>query len=505
MVHLSSNTITDALDEAQILQLSWACDHHFTAISSDSRNIGSNTLFIAIPGTSCDGHAYIGAAVESGATGLVFDGRHSLEKLQSSFPNIALFGVSDTRKAWALLEASFSRNPQSDLRLHAVTGTDGKTSVCWMATSLLNQLGIKAAYIGTLGFYANSKWQRKTLHTTPDPDTLYQLFTYCRENGIRDIIMEASSHSLCQQKLFGLKFSTAVFTNFSQDHLDYHKSATAYWTAKESLFRSYLAQDALAIIHQPLKPRLAKILKDHRLITYSATTKEACKTFDDLKSVCGLSAGTRISFRRHNVLYDGRIPYLGTHNVENFLAALLIVENISEKIADPDLWNNLPQIPGRMEQISKLSSSIKHPQVFIDFAHTPKGLYSALNTVQNLARGRLWLVFGCGGDRDRDKRPLMGQIAVDNANTVIVTSDNPRSEEPRAIIDAIVAKQTIKKNLVLIADRKEAISYAIQNASADDIILVTGKGHEEEQIVGDQTLPFSDKDVSQKLLETFWK
>lgn len=460
------------------------------SFSPDSRKAGPACGFIAYSGVTSDAHKYIPAAVDAGAAFIVCE--HPVSSIAS---NIPVYVVKSGRAAWSVLAAAACGDPQDNLTMLGVTGTNGKTSTAWMTRQLLARSGVPCVMIGTLGAWVGDHFF-ETKHTTPDPDFFYPMLKLALNAGIRVCIMEVSSHAIAQEKLTPVFYDAAAFTSFSRDHLDFHKDEEDYFLTKARLF------------NEMTKPGGTKIFCSRltRLPTSAGGENTVIYGLSDTKSTHG-SIGTQL---RVDVLDEslagsqvkirtsvGQLPYFGAHALENFAAALLLADRASEKVWDERNWPDLAQVPGRLERVE----GVKAIDVFVDYAHTPDALEKTLLFLQKYKTAKLVTVFGCGGDRDAGKRPQMGAIATRLADKVYVTSDNPRTEDPTKIIRQIM-DGTGGGAAVALVDRRDAIRTAIQDADSGDIILIAGKGHETYQIIGDQVLPFDDRDVAREFLNT---
>ncbi len=450
--------------------------------------------FLAYAGVHVDGHQAIPQAIKQGAGFLVG------EKPAPTPCPIPYLQVRNARDAWAWWESLRNGHPQGSLTLLGVTGTNGKSSVVWMTRALLKLSKIPCLSIGTLGAFLGETHIKLT-HTTPDPDVLFPLLEQARRAGIQYVIMEVSSHSIEQGKVGPLSFSAAAFTNFSRDHLDFHLTLEAYWNTKTRLFSELLQENGTAIVNSALAARLLgyKILGVH-LYIYGPQTEDAQPTaqYATLLPSTGIQPeGTPLSFMYENKKWEGLIPFIGAHNQENFLAALLITQTCTQKLPPVALWNQIPQIPGRLEKIHVPGS----PLVLVDFAHKPGALAAVLRTARTLTTQKLWVLFGCGGDRDPGKRPQMGAIAKDLADFVCLTSDNPRSEDPKAIIREIEEGLLPSTAYCIKENRREAIAWILAQASEPDVVVIAGKGDETVQIYGDEHRPFSDSQVVRECLQ----
>lgn len=437
----------------------------------DSRQVQSGDVFIALPGSKADGQQFISAALAQGAA-LVLTG-------SGSFSDPRILVLPRLAELLPELAAAFYGYPQQQLTLVGVTGTNGKSSVSSFIAQLADQLGIPSAVIGTLGY---GRWDQLTplANTTPHFVDLQRIFAGFVSAGIRLVAMEVSSHALVQQRVAGLKFKVAVFTNLSRDHLDYHGSMAAYAAAKGLLF-------------QPMQSELAVLnLSDETGRSYAAActlpvfgygkTRD-CSEPEALSYQCAApnTQGIYCELRQGGEEYSLQLPLLGEFNVQNALAALRCLQALGQPLAALlQAATLLKPVAGRMEQYPLHSGAV----VVVDYAHTPDALQQTLFALRAHCVNHLWCVFGCGGDRDKGKRPLMGQIAEQLADHLILTSDNPRSEEPMQILRDIAAGVSENCSYTLEPDRKLAIKLALLQAQPDDIVLIAGKGHETEQIIG---------------------
>jgi UDP-N-acetylmuramoyl-L-alanyl-D-glutamate--2,6-diaminopimelate ligase len=468
------------------------CRHEYSelpvkGVELDSRKIRPGEVFIALPGERADGREYIGAAIQAGAVAVLVEdrGEEDTARLQHQFP-AAIVPVKNLREKAGDIAACFWGNPSLSQQVVAVTGTNGKTTCAHLVARLYQRLGCESGVIGTLG-WGKPDSLRELLNTTPDAVACHQMLAELLDQGVSNVAMEVSSHGIAQHRVSGIYFDTAVFTNLSRDHLDYHQDMASYEAAKFALFW-----------HPELRRRVINLDDEsgRKLIRKLQADGKSCVTY----SISGVAADVSVSdcsFDANGVSALVKTPWgngrlesrlLGEFNLANLLAAIAVLgaQGISvEKI--------LPVVPalqpvrGRMEIVSSGTG----PLTVVDYAHTPDALENALQAVRRHCKGKLWCVFGCGGDRDKGKRALMGKVASDFADEVLVTSDNPRSEEPAAIIADILAGAG-EDHVVAVEDRKGAIERAIAQAGSEDCVLIAGKGHEQYQRVGDQSLPFDD-------------
>jgi UDP-N-acetylmuramoyl-L-alanyl-D-glutamate--2,6-diaminopimelate ligase len=465
-------------------------DPEITAVTADSRLVKPGALFVAIPGTAKDGAQFIDSAIEKGAAAVVDVGRASARPGRAE-ARPTFVEVDDPRAALALIAANFYGRPAEKLSLVGVTGTSGKTTTTKMIESIFDATHDAVGLIGTIEYRAGDEVLSAD-RTTPDAVVLQEWFAKMRDAGVRHAVMEVSSHALALKRTYGIHFAAAVFTNLSRDHFDFHKDFEDYFRAKRILFDQIPgARAAVVNRDDEYGRRLIRELGDD-VITFGM--KGADITPDVEVTVRGLH-GTL-----HTPAGDVRIDstLLGQPNLYNWMAAVgaAIVVGIDRKAIEAGI-RNLASVRGRFERVA----SDGGPTVIVDYAHKPDALEKLLRAVRELAPGsELVLLFGCGGDRDKGKRPQMGEIASRLADRVIVTSDNPRGEKPQAIIDEIV-RGIDGSNYETIADRRAAIRTAIDRASDEQVIVIAGKGHETYQVVGDQVLHFDDKEEAELALK----
>ena len=470
----------------------------------DSRKVASGDIFIAYKGVSADGHVYLEAAMRSGAGCLILEDAAHVGRV-SGYPHIV---VKDSREAWAYLAALSHGNPQTRLKFIGITGTNGKTSSVWMIRQLLDALGHPCMSIGTLGTQIGCEVDEAS-HTTPDPDQLFAHLAEACRRGITYVAMEVTSHSLEQHKLGPIRFMAVGFTSFSQDHLDYHETMAQYLAAKKRLFTDYLTgKDAFVNLHESVVPLMRDLLPCGRLAIYGEgdypveVPHDVHPQRNRFWPVAVGPSASEVDVALGDLMRTRlRIPFFGDVFLANFLGALAIVTEVTGQTVPAAMCEGLLPVPGRMEPVQ---AAPRQPGVFVDYAHTPDAIEKVLRVARGFLKGDLWVVFGCGGDRDRKKRPLMAKVAEQGANHVVVTSDNPRTEEPGAIIKDILAGFAEPQAVNVIELREEAIAHAIKHAKADDLIVVAGKGHEDYQIMGRVKTPFDDRLMARKYLERFW-
>jgi UDP-N-acetylmuramoyl-L-alanyl-D-glutamate--2,6-diaminopimelate ligase len=455
-------------------------------ISADSRSIRPGDAFFAIPGVRGDGLAYVDQAVAKGAAIIV------AERAPGALPPaVGFVRVADSRAALSRAAARFY--PRQPGTIVAVTGTSGKTSVAFFARQLWARLGFRAASVGTIGIVSDAINVYGSL-TTPDPVALHRSLDELARSGITHLAMEASSHGLDQKRLDGVRLAAAAFTNISRDHLDYHATPQAYMAAKLRLFGSLLAPGAPVVV-DPDEAGAAEVMAVVRARALNLFDVGAHGAAIRLRTWSREGFATRLALSRGGREYDVRLPLTGDFQVANALvAAGLCIATGGDAAAVFKALERLEGAPGRLERIGERRGA----PVFVDYAHKPDALEKALATLRPFVPGRLILVFGCGGDRDAGKRPIMGEIAHRLADVVIVTDDNPRSENPTLIRAAILAQAP---GAIECADRMEAITRGVAMLESGDALLIAGKGHETGQIIGDRTLPFSDGEAARAALK----
>lgn len=467
-------------------------------VTSDSRQAKPGTIFVALSGSRTDGHQFLDNAASQGALALISDvDQASNLKLPDSIPVIA---VKNTWRALAELSAALQNFPGRQLRMIGVTGTNGKTTVTHLIEQMLSDQGRKVGLIGTLGRKSNKKQTYdSTGHTTPMATELQEILAEMRDEGDELVVMEVSSHALEQSRVHACDFEVAVLTNLTQDHLDYHKTMEHYWQAKALLFSGLdlsSGKKRSAVINLDsdyAREFLAACPEGVTIYTYAIKSSDANVRIENPNySIAGSSFSVITPVGRTDV----HLKLGGQFSVYNALAAL--ASGLALDIPLEDCVRSIERVQGIRGRFEVVSEK---PYVIVDYAHTPDGLENVLSAARVVTpeNGRLIAVFGCGGDRDATKRPQMGRIAERLADLLVITSDNPRSEDPQQIItDVITGIQRFDSaRMVVDADRKQAIHQAIDLARPEDIIVVAGKGHEDYQILGDRTIHFDDREVVQ--------
>jgi UDP-N-acetylmuramoyl-L-alanyl-D-glutamate--2,6-diaminopimelate ligase len=480
---MTFRTLTDTLYRPA---LSGKLDVEITSIAYDSRKVQPGTLFVALRGSQADGHKYISAALAAGAVAVIAE-----QAPPSTGADTAWAHVADSRLALAKLAAVFHGQPQEKLALGGVTGTNGKSTTACIIRHLLNKALLRCGLLGTMFYDLGRGRPTPATHTTPESLELFGYLSEMSGNGCKAAAMEVSSHALHQHRVAGISWKAAVFTNLTQDHLDYHGTMQAYFEAKTLLFETVAAQKSgkMIINGDDLygKQLIKRFENTGRVISYGFGANNDLRALN----VRYDTLGTQFELNAKGRQYLVRMPLIGDFNVYNALGAVAAADAMGVNFREA--LNNLktvPQVPGRMERVSEEGKIRLH--VYVDYAHTPDALVKALATLRTLKPNRIITVFGCGGDRDRTKRPLMARAAEEGSDICILTSDNPRHEDPEQII-ADAKKGFYGKSNTAIADRQLAIKSAIMNAKEGDIVLIAGKGHEDYQDIKGVKWPFDDR------------
>jgi UDP-N-acetylmuramoyl-L-alanyl-D-glutamate--2,6-diaminopimelate ligase len=472
---------------SELLAVPLAHDCAIGGLAQDSREVKPGDLFLAFRGQHFDGERFIGPAIQAGAVAVLVEGEAGEIELRGGVPCIPYPDL--TRRAGELA-ARFYDDPTRAMQVIGVTGTNGKTSIShFLAQSLPAPCGL----LGTLGYGIYGQL-RKGAFTTPFAPDLQQLFHALRQAGVSRAVMEVSSHGLDQGRVAGVHFETAIFTNLSRDHLDYHGSMEQYGAAKRKLFHWPGLKRAVINLDDAFgRELLTDLPPGLEVLRYSLDNPRAeihCRRITPLAD--GYELAVITPWGETNL----RSPLWGHFNLSNLLATLaMLVPHGSSLAQASQRLSALSAVPGRLEHYARPGS----PRLVIDYAHTPDALEKVLSALREHCQGKLWCVFGCGGERDAGKRPLMGELAERLADRVIVTDDNPRGEDPAEIIAQILAGMSQPEHAWVLADRRQAITYAFCEAAAEDVILIAGKGAEETQHIGDRLLPFSDRRLAAEL------
>lgn len=449
-------------------------------LKTDSRKVKEGDTFIAIRNVNTDGHDFIENAINNGAKKVICEeGEYSVETV-----------IVDNTKEYLnnyLYENYYFKI--KNMKLIGVTGTNGKTTICYLIYKMLTILGKKCAYIGTIGFYYGDV-KKELNNTTPDVDLLYEMFLEAKEYGCEYVIMEVSSHALDKNRIYGLEFDEVAFTNLTQDHLDYHKTIENYMNAKKLLFKKTRG-DKIAVINGDDKYFEEFVMNENNNIIISKEKGNLIINNTDLSHL-----DTKINFTYENNTYDVSIKMVGSYNVYNYLTAILLVHKLGFNISELlEKTSSLNAPSGRMEKIEYNNNSI-----FVDYAHTPDAVINVLKSANEYKKGKIITIIGCGGDRDRTKRPIMGRAAEENSDYVIFTNDNPRTENEKQIMNDIIEGLN-KDNHEIIFDRKDAIIKGMNLLESNDILMILGKGHEDYQIIGKKKHHFSDKEVVENYIK----
>ena len=481
-----------------------------TSIHYRSNEVRPGGMFFAIKGNQTDGHRYIDDAVSNGAAVVVVDAAQPVNEIDA-----VVVCVEDTRKALAAVSSVFFNNPSEKLYLIGITGTNGKTTTAYLVEQLLLETGYDVGVISTINYRFHGKVYENPL-TTPESSDLQRILAEMAAAGVTHVVMEVSSHGVALDRIYHCWFDMGIYINLSQDHLDFHETMEAYWLCKKRFFTDYLMagpkqNKAVAVINtdNPKGMELASIMKSAKVVSVgSRATNDVCAR-DVRFDQHGMSG--EIRFSDNDVCFKSGL--IGRYNLENILCAAGAAQalNISPEAAAHGI-ESFENVPGRLERIP--NESDRH--VFIDYAHTPDALENVLTTLKEVISGRLICVFGCGGDRDKAKRPQMGKIAGRISDFVVITSDNPRTENPEAIIEEIrigvagdsrleyskteVENGFSEKGFIIEPDREKAIHLGIRISRPDDTVLIAGKGHEDYQIIGTMTIPFDDKEKASAAL-----
>lgn len=464
---------------------------HVHQLQYDSRNIQRGDCFVAMRGSGTDGHRYIKSAIEQGASVVVLEQDATLSDYYFLHSGVVKVVVPDSRKALAVMSANYFNHPSNTLTMVGVTGTNGKTTTTHLIKAILEAAGQRVGLLGTIEYRIGDDVIPAS-HTTPESLELNQLLARMATSGCQSVSMEVSSHALHQSRVYGIAFDAAVFTNLTQDHLDYHGSMEEYFNAKKILFDS-LDRDAIAITNadDPWGMQVAASSRA-RILSYGVAEHADVRATDIRLSIEGSSC--TLWYKNQQVSLA--TPLVGRFNVYNILAACSTGLGLGFSLATLTTGiGSVKSVRGRFERIA----SPKGWAAIVDYAHTPDALQKCLRTIHdvlpNEGRGRIITVFGAGGDRDRTKRPRMGSVAGQLSDIMIVTSDNPRTENPQRIIDEIVAGIPRGAQVTQEVDRRAAILSALRQARAGDVVLIAGKGHEDYQVIGKEKIHFSDREI----------
>ena len=504
--------LQNLLDRIEVTEFKGDKNPEIIGVVSDHRQVKPGYAFVCYQGLNVDGHSFIAGAIKNGAKAIVS------EKQTPNLPDDITYIVTPNgRIAQAIIAANWFGKPAKRLKLTGITGTNGKTSTAHLTNGILQENGLKTAVLGTVGHTFDSISNRKhpskieipALLTTPDAFQLHAMLKQIADVGIEHVVMETSSQGLAQHRLAGLTFDTAVFTNLTQDHLDYHGTMENYLAAKLMLFEQ-LSPEGVAILNADslATPCIVKHIPNRKILTYGLEYETDLEARDVEKSLKHLTFTAVL--RKNDVIntsgslcreIKATIRLLGEYNIYNALAAIGVGlrYNCSTSSIREGLATTV--VPGRFERIISNGKHGTDFAVIVDYAHTPDGLENVLSAARGITEGRLISVFGCGGDRDRGKRPKMGAISTQIADMSVITSDNPRTENPDEIISEIVSKLPHDAAYMCILERRKAIRHAILNANPGDVVVIAGKGHENYQEIHGNRFPFDDREVAAEILQ----
>ncbi len=492
-------TISDFIKVLNPIYTIGKSNDYVSSICYDSRKCERNSLFVAISGNNFDGHDYIEDAIKHGAKYIVCE-RVPINTL----PNCTYLVVKCSRQALAQASHFWFRYPTTDMNIIGVTGTNGKTTITYLLGHIARSAGVESAIIGTTGAFAKG-YEKELSNTTPESYELVKIFNDLKKINVKFVAMEVSSHSLDQERVYGISFKGGIFTNLTQDHLDYHRDMMNYANTKKKLFDGF-SPESIAVVFSD-DPYGKYMLQDTRSLhkfTVGRNHNSDVRIVEESLSINGNNF--TVEFNNKD-LGEGKVSFksnlIGRFNIDNAVLAITMGLALGFEL---DIIRNALEsfkgVPGRMEKVILENGALG----IVDYSHTPDALQKALETCRevisknNPISGKLICVFGCGGDRDKEKRPLMGKIAEKFSDLVVITSDNPRTEDPDKIISQIYKgiSKSGKKKVIQISNRDEAIEYAYRISNRDDIILVAGKGHEQYQIIGNTKYHFSDKEQLEK-------
>lgn len=481
--------LKELIKNIRTLNITGSTEKEITGVNIDSRRIETGHLFVAMKGTQTDGHAYIGKAITQGAAAILCE-----DMPESTVDGVTYIQVESTEDVVGEVATTFYGDPSRHLKLVGVTGTNGKTTIATLLYNMFRKLGYKCGLLSTVCNYIEDE-QIPADHTTPDPIALNQLLSRMVQAGCQYAFMECSSHAIAQKRIGGLKFAGGIFTNLTRDHLDYHKTFENYRDAKKAFFDG-LSKGAFAITNADDKNGMVMV----------QNTKATVKTYSTRSMADFRAKILECHFGGMYLEIDGRevgVQFIGKFNVSNLLAVYGAAIMLGEKADNVLLvMSTLKSVSGRLDPVH----SPEGYTAIVDYAHTPDALENVLKAIHEVlnGKGQVITVCGAGGNRDKGKRPLMAQEAVKQSDKVIITSDNPRFEEPQAIIDDMLAGLTTQqmKKVISIVDRKEAIRTACMMAQKGDVILVAGKGHENYQEVCGVKHHFDDKEVLKEVFES---
>ena len=465
----------------------------YNNICDDSRNVKKGTVFFALKGLSSDGCDFIESAINSGACAVVYEPPYDLSNIETSIPIIA---VEDLKLEIANIVSRHYESSINEMSIIGVTGTNGKTTVSWLIHQGFKKIGYKSGYIGTLG-YGLENLNLNEL-TTPSCMKLHKILSEFQNSGVEYVVMEISSHAIDQRRIEGINFNSVIFTNLSRDHIDYHGNMENYGETKAKLFLERQSKIKIININDSFGRSLIERVDEEVISTSIEPINIDKDKFISVTKYETNGSGFDIDLKSSWGTFKTHVPLLGTFNIENVIQTIALFLSLGFSLSKiQTIIEGMKAPSGRMESVDVDNNHLL-PRVLVDFSHTPDALKLSLQSIRDHYDGKIWCVFGCGGDRDRGKRKMMGNIAERYADYVIVTSDNPRNENPQKIISDIL--EGISSEVETIVSREEAINFAIMKANKNEIILIAGKGHESYQKIGEETLKFSDHKISKRSL-----
>ena len=465
----------------------------YNNICDDSRYVNKGTVFFAVKGLSSDGCDFIESAINSGACAVIYEPPYDLSNIETSIPIIA---VDDLKLEIANIVSRHYESSINEMSIIGVTGTNGKTTVSWLIHQGFKKIGYKSGYIGTLG-YGLENLNLNEL-TTPSCMKLHKILSEFQNSGVEYVVMEISSHAIDQKRIEGINFNTVIFTNLSRDHIDYHGNMENYGETKAKLFLERQSKIKIININDSFGRSLIERVDEEVISTSIEPINIDKDKFISVTKYETNGSGFDIDLKSSWGTFKTHVPLLGTFNIENVIQTIALFLSHGFSLSKiQTIIEGMKAPSGRMESVDMDNNHLL-PKVLVDFSHTPDALKLSLQSIRDHYDGKIWCVFGCGGDRDRGKRKMMGNIAERYADYVIVTSDNPRNENPEKIISDIL--EGISSKVETIVSREEAINFAIMKANKNEIILIAGKGHESYQKIGEETLEFSDHKISKRSL-----
>jgi UDP-N-acetylmuramoyl-L-alanyl-D-glutamate--2,6-diaminopimelate ligase len=490
--NMPGRNLRNLIAEMEIVESLGNLTSEIENIAFDSRKVRSGGLFIAIPGEKHDGRTFIKEALDRGATTIITEASlQFLSALHIDREKVTLLRTSDSRKSLAIVSANFYENPSAHLNLTGITGTNGKTTLTYILEALAKADKKQTGVIGTIDcHFGNTKIP--TAMTTPESLDLNLNLKQMVDAGVTDCFIEVSSHALSQKRVYDMNFDVGIFTNLSRDHLDFHGDMEEYKNAKAELFRGNTVKTPIVNIDDPVGKELAVELREN--VTSTGINSSADFSAENISLT---ALGSRFTLKTPSGSTKIQTNLLGAHNIYNLLSAsaYALTQGMSLDMVK-GAFKNIPSIPGRFESIN----AGQNFSVVVDYAHTEDALSKAITAANAFTEGKVIVVFGCGGDRDKGKRERMGQVAAEKADFSIITSDNPRTEEPKQIITDILKGVPTSALHTTIINRREAIEYAISRAEKNDLVLIAGKGHEDYQILGMQKEHFDDRQVARYCL-----